>query len=491
MGQIRGKIFRNILLVTVANTCFASAAFAQHVWVDPRGETKVTWSDNINLDAKGENKESGFVLNASAGFNTRIEGRKLKGALDYAADYYYFLNDGGTDLRHSMFGVLDAEIIKNHLSVNTRASLRQVFLSQSDSISHNEANRSDNRRLVQNYTGSALLKGGMREFADWRINYRYGLTLSSADNLDDETLTVNFSDSQTHEIQASIGSGYRFNNLEWRLFGRSSTVYRSLNVNDYRNDQVGGEVWYKFNRHFQIVGEVSHSRNNFQRAVLNEDGFGWEAGFRWTPGRKLDLTVRHGEVGNRKTWSARMQYLFTTRFDFAGSYTDTLSADSIVLNDNLQTWQFNEEQGITDTQNLPVDERDPRFTLSDVDFRRQNATGVFTLRKKRTQIYLSGNLEWRTYDDDTGTNSTWGASTGFKHRVDRNTTLNGTFSYRHSRFGDDSRVDNYIVGNLQWNERLSRYFKFTVSLDHTQRLSNSEGLDLMENAVTVHLRGTF
>lgn len=480
---------RNLFLLGVAHVGCATAVSAQHIWVDPRTETKVTFSDNVDLT--NANRVSGFVLNASAGLNTRIEGRKLKGALDYAADYYYFLNDGGTDLRHSMFGVLDAEIIRDHLSINTRASLRQVFLSQSDSISHSSANRSDNRRLIQNYTGSALLKGGMRDFADWRINYRYGLTLSEADNLDDETLPVNFSDSQTHEIQASIGSGYRFNNLEWRLFGTSRTVIRSLDVNDYRNDQVGAEVWYKFNRHFAVVGSVSHSANNFQTAVLSEDGFGWEGGIRWTPGRKLDLTVRHGRVGTRETWSARMQYLFTTRFDFAGSYTDTLSADSLVLNDNLGTFQFNEDQGITDNQGLPVDERDPRFTLSDVDFRRQNAAGVFTLRKKRTQIYLSGNMEWRTYDDGTGQSSSWGASTGFRHRINRTTNLHGTFSYRRSRFEDQSRVDNYIVGNLQWNKIMSRYFKLTFSLDHSERLSNLPGEDIMENAITVHLRGTF
>ncbi|WP_417461827.1 TIGR03016 family PEP-CTERM system-associated outer membrane protein [Kordiimonas sp.] len=490
MAQV-GRIFpQKLMMLMVAHLGCATAVSAQHVWIDPRGEGKVTVSDNVNLTEA--NRTVGTVLNASLGLNTRIEGRKLKGALDYAYDYYYFLDDGGSDVRHSMFGVLDAEIWRNHLSVNARASLRQVFLSQSDAISHSEANRSDNRRLVQNYTGSALLKGGLRDFADWRVNYRYGLTLSPADNLDDETLPTNFSDTQSHEIRASVGSGDRFNNLEWELFGNSSRVLRNLDVNDYHVEAVGAELTYKFNRYFSIVGQVNQSRNGFQSELLSQDGLGWEAGFRWTPGPKLDLSGRYGRVGARETWYGRLQYLFSVRFDFMGTYTDTLSSDSVVLNDRLQTYQFDDEQGITDGAGLPVDERDPRFTLTDFDFRRQNATGVFTWRKRRTEVYVSSNMEWRTYDNTGGEDaSSWGVSSGFKHKINKLTTLTGLFSYRRSRFEEQLRVDNYYVGNLQWNKRLSRHVKVAVSLDHTQRQSTEVGGDMMENAVTVHLRGIF
>lgn len=490
MAHSGRKFQQKLMMLMVAHLGCATAVSAQHVWIDPRAEGKVTVSDNVNLTES--DRTVGTVLNASLGLNSRIEGRKLKGALDYAYDYYYFLDDGSTDVRHSMFGVLDAEIWRDHLSVNARASLRQVFLSQSEAISHSAANKSDNRRLVQNYTGSALLKGGLRDFADWRVNYRYGLTLSPADNLDDETLPTNFSDTQSHEIRASIGSGRRFNNLEWTLFGNSSRVLRNLDVNDFRVEEVGAEVTYKFNRFFSVVGQVNQSRNDFQSELLSQDGLGWEGGFRWTPGPKLDMSARYGMVGNRETWFARLQYLLTSRWDLSATYNDTLSSDSVVLNDNLQQYQFNDEQGITDGQGLPVDERDPRFTLSDFDFRRQNATATLRWRKRRTDAYISGNMEWRTYDNTGGEDaSSWGVSGGFKHKINQKTTLTGVFSYRRSRFEEQLRVDNNYIGNLQWNKRLSRHLKVAVSFDHTQRQSTEIGEDLMENAVTVHLRGIF
>ena len=86
MGQLRGTFVRNVFLLSVAHLGCATAASAQHIWVDPRGEAKLTYSDNIDLT--NSDRTGGFVLNTSAGFNSRVEGRKLKGAIDYALDYY-------------------------------------------------------------------------------------------------------------------------------------------------------------------------------------------------------------------------------------------------------------------------------------------------------------------------------------------------------------------------------------------------------------------
>ncbi|NVJ69300.1 MAG: TIGR03016 family PEP-CTERM system-associated outer membrane protein [Alphaproteobacteria bacterium] len=463
--------------------------YAQHVWIDPRAEAKLAFSDNSLLSESDRKFDA--VLNVSPGLNARVEGRTLRGALDYSYDYLKFLSDGSTEGRHNLFGTFDMEPWKDHLTLNSRASLRQVFLDRGGSLSKSIANKSTNRRLVQNYTGSAILKGTVRNVADWRFSYRYGLTLSPADNLADETLTTNFSDTQTHEFRASIGSGARFNNLEWRVAASSQRTRRSLNVNDFKDERVSGELTLKFNRHFALLGSYGFARNDFQSTELAVDGRSWDVGFRFTPGRKLDLTVKTGQEGNRSKWYARLQYFFSVRFDLVASYTDTLTSNAIVLNDNLQSYQFDDNQGIIDSQGLPIDETDPSFSLSDVDFRRQNSSAVLTWRHKRTQVYVNGNMEWRTFDDGSGQASSWGVSTGVKRKVNKNTDLSGTISYRRSRFEDNIRVDNYFVGSLDWSKRLSRYFRFSAMFSHSQRQSNEQGADLMENALTLYLRGTF
>lgn len=469
---------------------------AQHIYIDPRAEVRISATDNANLTETDKVRDG--VLNSAIGFNARIDGNRANLAVDYSLDHFLFLTDGGSDYRQNLFGTLDAEVWEDHFTVNGRASLRQQFLDQASSLSGSSANQTANRRLVQEYTGTGIFRAGLREFADARLTYRVGLTRSPADNLLDETLPVNFSDSTSHEFSASIDSGDRFRLFQWRLFGDSTRVIRSLDVNDFRRERAGGEVTVKFNRFFQLTGNLNVSSNDLQSDVLSEDGFGWEAGFRWTPGRKLDLSVSYGREGAREIWYASLQHFFSIRFDFTGSYTDTISANAIVSNNNLNSLRFNGEQGIENGAGLPIDETDPNFSFSDTDFRRRAAVGTFTLRQRRTTSYLTGNAEWRTFDDGTGTGRSWGVSMGTDHEINEKTSISARLSFRQSLFDNGvvvdtltSRIDNFIVGNLSWTKTVSKYLRIALSYDHSQRFSNVDGQDLEENVLTFYLRGTF
>ncbi|WP_262695017.1 TIGR03016 family PEP-CTERM system-associated outer membrane protein [Kordiimonas aquimaris] len=465
------------------------AVQAQHIYIDPRAETRFTVTDNANLTTSDRLTDG--VFNNAIGVNARIDGARLRTSIDYSLDHFYFLSDGTDDYRQNLFGTLDAEVWKDHLVLNGRASLRQQFLDQRGSLSGSAANRTTNRRLVQTYTGTASFRAGLRDFADARITYRYGIQKSPADDLTDTTLPINFSDSTSHEINASIDSGDRFNNFQWRLFANSSRVFRNLDVNDFRNERAGGEVTLKFNRYFQLIGNINYSRNDFQSDVLSEDGFGWEAGFRWTPGRKLDLTFTAGKEGNREVYYASLQHFFTIRLSFTGSYTDTITANTIVGNDGLNSLRFDEEFGIVNNETLPIDETDPNFSFSDLDFRRRAFVGTFNLQQKRTRHFLTGNYELRTFDNNTGTGRAWGVTYGVNRKINDKAELSARLSYRQSLFEDGVRVDNFIVGNVTWSKRLSKRFRLALSFDHSQRQSNSDGGDLMENAATLYLRGTF
>lgn len=483
------RLSRAAVGLTIVLSAWGAPAAAQHLYVDPRAEIRLTVTDNANLTET--DRVADGSLNTAIGLNARFEGNRWRGALDYSLDHFLFFSDGFTETRQNMFGTIDGEVIEDHFNVIGRASLRQQFLSQRGALSGSDANRTANRRLVEAYTGTGILRGGWRDFADWRATYRVGVTRSPADNLEDETLPINFSDSTSHEFTATIGSGERFRSFEWRLFADSSRVLRSLDVNDFRKERAGGDITYKFSRFFQVNGGINVSSNDFQSEELSEEGFGWEAGFRWTPGRKLDMSLSFGKEGNRDVWYGSLQHFFSARFDFIGSYTDTITANTIVGNDTLNSLSFNADEGIVNTEQLPVDETDPNFSFTDVDFRRRALVGTFTLRHKRTSSYVSGNYEWRTFDDSSGTARGWGVSYGMDHEIDRKTSLIARLSYRQSLFEDGVRVDDFIVGSLSWTRTVSDTFRFAVSYDHSTRLSNEEGQDLRENALSVYLRGKF
>lgn len=489
MAYSRPYNLRKTCLILLLYFGVSTASQAQHIWIDPRVDSRVTVTDNALLTLK--DRQSDAVFNVSPGLNVRIQGGRTRGSIDYNLDYLYYASDGGTEVRQSLFGTLDSEVWKDHLTLGARASVQQQFLDQRGSLSNNFANRTSNRRLLQTYTGSAILKGGMRDFADWRVNYRYGISKTPADNLNDETLTVNFSDTTSHELNASIGSGERFNYVSWRVFANSRRVIRSLDVNDFRTEKVSAELTYKFNRFIAVTGSVNVSSNDFQSATLSQEGFGWEAGFRWTPGRKLDISLSTGREGKREIWYAALQYFFSARVVFNGNYQDLITANTLVTNNNIQSFRSDPTGGLIDGQGRPVDEVDPRFSYSDVDFRRRVAQGNFTWRHKRTEVSFGGNAEWRTFDNESGTAASWGLSGRFKHKMDRHTTLSGRISYLRSSFEGSTRVDNYIQASLDWTKTISRQFKAVIGYKHSDRQSNEPGADLEENSLTFYIRGTF
>ncbi|UTW54154.1 TIGR03016 family PEP-CTERM system-associated outer membrane protein [Kordiimonas sp. SCSIO 12610] len=458
--------------------------------IEPRLEVGATFSDNVNLQEN--DRVSDLVLRASPGINLRGNGRRFEGSLDYSADFLWFLNDGDTDIRHNLFGLANAEVVRDHFFLSGRATIQETFLDREEGFSGNIANRSANRQVVQTYTGEARLQGRFNNVANWSIGYELGLTFSPADDLDNENLSTFFSDSVSHEVTALVDSGDRFSNLRWQLFANARRVSRSIDeAGSFRDDRAGVDLTYKLTREFALVGSAGVSNNDFNIFLLDNDGFFWNSGFLWTPSDRLTLTARAGKDGERTTVSGSFFHRLSKRVNIEASYTDELSTNSLILNDNLDTFNFNNQFGIVDGNGRTLNNIDPSFTLSDVDFRRRFGRVRLEWFRKRTTLFVTGDAEWRTFDNNTGTARTLGGSVGYDRNLDRKTTLRVAASYRRTEFENSARVDNFILGSVSWTRRLSRHINLSVSYNYSDRLSNEAGQDIRENAVSAFIRGTF
>ncbi len=458
--------------------------------IEPRIEVGTTFSDNVNLQEN--DRASDLVLRASPGINLRGKGKRFEGSLDYAADFLWFLSDGDTDVRHNLFGLANAEVIRDRFFLSGRATVQETFLNREDGFSGNIANRSGNRQVVQTYTGEALFQGRFQNLANWSLEYEFGLTFSPADDLDDDSLTTFFSDSVSHEVTALVDSGERFRNIRWQAFANARRVNRSIDeAGSFRDDRAGVDLTYYLTREFALVGSAGISNNDFNIFLLDNDGFFWNAGFLWNPSDRLTLTGRSGRDGGRTTFSGNLFHRLSKRINIEANYTDELSTNSLILNDNLDTFNFNNQFGIVDGNGRTLNNIDPSFTLSDVDFRRRIGSVRLEWFRKRTTFFVTGDAEWRTFDNDTGTARTFGGSVGYDRNLDRKTTLRIAASYRRTEFENSERVDNFILGSVSWTRRLSRHLNVSVAYNYSDRLSNEAGQDIRENAISAFIRGTF
>ncbi len=469
---------------------FSSPAYTQSLQIDPRLDMQATYTDNVTLLETGGTSD--YVLSASPGLNIRGKSARIEASVDYWFEQLWFGRSGETDRRHYLYGLLDAEIWKDHLTMTARAGVSPTFLDRQQSLSGSSANISTNRRTVQNYAVAGKYSGRISNFANMSASYEFGLSLSPADNLNDETLPLNFSDSETQRFRANIGSGKRFRHFEWAVSAMSHRVSRSLDVNNFRSDVYLAEAWYKLNRKLSFVGAVGETRNDFVTDALGQQGFKWDVGMQYVPSLAADFLVRYGKEGQRETWNFKASTLFNRRTELKVSYIDILSATALNSNDALNAYTLDTRLGIVDGNGLPVDVTDPSFSLSDTDFRSKTWKVFLKWLHKRDTVYFSGSRELRTFDDLTrGDSLSWNIAAGWDHKINPRSDIGFNASFRRSSFEGQTRKDDYILASLEYKTNLYRNVIAALSLNHSERFSNVEGGDLAENAISLYIRSTF
>ncbi|WND02605.1 hypothetical protein QGN29_13720 [Temperatibacter marinus] len=459
--------------------------------IDVRGEWKATYSDNLNLAIDGETKEGGIVLNASPGFDVRLKFAKTEFAIDYWMDYFYFLDDKSTDIRHNLFGTFDTYLFDRKLNISARAGIQQEFIDRQGGYSNSDANRSNNRRTIQNYNTSAQWRSRVFDLANLEMGYRFGQVYSPADDLDDETLTVNFSDTISHNLTGTLSSGKRFHNFEWKVSGNYQRVEKSLIEEDFSEWRYAAEGEFKPNRFISFDFGYGIRGNNAQTDKLDLDNRFWSYGVSLKPGPKLNLSFNREDLGSRNYDTLSVYYQITSRVNFRLTHSVDFTSNALGLADRLQQTNFEQEFGIDDGTGLPVDDSDISFSLSDIDYEQYIWNGTLTWNKKRDSFYFTGNRERRVFDADIPNSWSWGGSAGWERQINRLTTISATVSYRKNFIDGGNRIDEYKTGAVDWQKTLSKYFKAALSYAYTRRSSTDPTGNLSENAITFYLRGTF
>ncbi len=478
------------VFITLSFTLLTKEASAQQdLQIDTRAEAKIAVSDNVYLTEDDE--LSDLVVSVSTGINIRHKSTRMNVAFDYNIDYLKFNRDGKTDIRHSMFGTSSVEIIEDHLFWSGRAGVKQSFLDGTGSFSGSIANRTENRKTIQSYLGKLNWRDKITNIANVSASYEIGATLSPADNIADDTIATNFSDTFSHIVTVSADSGKLFHNFEWRLNLNDTRIKRSLNIPDYEDRKIGGEIWYRPNRFFAVSAGGGHHENNAQTDKLKLNGTYKELGVQLTPGPKLSLYGKRVFEPTNNKWEAQLRYILTTRVDVSANYSDEVSSNALVLQDNLKNLQFSDTYGIQDASGIPIDESNFGFTLSDTDFRRKQSAVTMKWRNMRNNAYIRVSKERRIFDNAGGDSKSRGVTVGWDRKINRLTNLKAAVSYRENSFIEIDRRDNYRTANIDWVKTLSRYYTAAVILTHSKRNSSQTGSNLKENSVTVYIRGQF
>lgn len=459
------------------------------VWrVVPRLEVATTYTDNVDLDSTG-NRKSDAIFQVTPGLTVSGNGRRVQLNMTYDPRYFVAASDGRDQFRHSLTGVANVEVIKDHFTVDARASVSPEFASLRGSRSFSGANFTTNRRLRQTYSISPTLKNQFGSFATAQIKYTYRYQA-----IEDPAVTDPFGaaipDTEDHDVSVSIDSGRRFQRLRWRILGNYQRSERTAGRTT-KDRRAIAEIEYRVVRWLGIIGRGGYEEIIDSTLRRNVDEATWEAGARFNPSRRTDVTVRYGNTRGNKRWTVDANYQWR-RWKFGAQYRETITTSQRIVSGAVDNFLVDPGGNFVDPFGSPIQSGDLVFGFINEAFERKRLQFDVSLTQQRTTYRLRAFREQRQIDATGGDEEDINIDFEITRQLSRKASVRLRGNYRRTDFNAGmARIDNFFGGRASYDYTFSRYVSGSLEYAHTRRDSNQPGSVLSENVVTLRLRGTF
>jgi len=448
----------------------------------PSVRVSETFSDNVDQDPDGLEDEA-FLTDVTPGATLRYSGARVNGSLDAFATLRHQNagDDKGIDAIPSVAGFGEAEAIPETLFLNASASLSSELLNTRGNDTES------NKTTVQNYSVGPTLRHRFGNFADGEVSYSFDQQLNSGGG-------NNLSDSRAHSGSVVLSSGTDFAKILWSLNASASQSERQNDDNVSRR-AANVDLEYVVFRSFSLLGSGGYEKFDDGDPGNDVNGATWQAGFRWRPGPRTEISLEYGENDGDESFTGDLRYQITPRTTLRASYSEQLTVGQERLVQDLSFIGTDPNTGaLIDTRTgLPFDPNASTTTLSNDTER----TKVFRLAllgsRGRNTFSVSGSVE-KTDQRGVGTTGDENAYTfdlGWTRRISPRANIDFSGSFERNEFELNGREDTEfsVGGGYSYNlyTNITAFAQYTFS----KQFSDVEANEFTENLVTVGLNMSF
>jgi uncharacterized protein (PEP-CTERM system associated) len=298
-----------------------------------------SYTDNIAL-SDDASRQSDWVTQAIPGIGITATGARLRFNLNYAPEIVYYArsrDDIEVFNRGSAFGV--AELAKQFLFIEGGANVNQYDVSPRGPLTTSNINLTGNRATVANYFASPYVRSSAGSQVQGEARYTYSVSQS-----DD---TPELVDSVGNRISLRLASGTAYRVFTWDLAYRKENIEYTGTVQDQdtKIEVSSASARRMITYTTALTAQVGYDYYKRGELVPASEGWGWSAGFDWTPSPRTRLAAAAGEKfygdyylvdfthrTRLTTWNAGYsQSVTTTRSEFfipattsTAAYLDTL-----------------------------------------------------------------------------------------------------------------------------------------------------------------------
>jgi len=493
---------RVFLLVCLAGT--STSALTGDWKFTPTLTLSERYSDNINLNIKGL-EMSDWITEVTPNFSLAREGGKLKVNANYSLQgLLYASASDQNDIRHSLDGRANAELVKDWLFLDSTARISQQPLNLNAAVGLGDSVGIGNTSTVSAYTLSPYLKHrfGSAFTLDAKVTREEVFNKDSA-----------VADTGSTRFQLGATSGARFLPLSWSgNYEKSDTDNKGLS--NTGNEKATANARYQLSRKFGLLAQANMEKNDFVGAsnlVQDYSSFGLGAFF--IPSRRVSMDVYYNSSDNGNFVSGNLTLNPTQRTTINVSTSERAFGRTHALKLAHRTrksnWSLSYQDDLTTSQQqftnftgylcpdgiLPPD---PSCILvtnqpqSNETFVAKNLIGAvsYTQRKNTWNLSLFDNQ--REYLSTGSTDITRGVQASWSLRPGARTTftLTGGMSSTESNGtlgSEDDQLNLSLVATRQFLTKVSG----SLEVRHQERESNSAANDYAENSVAARLNMSF
>ena len=469
-----------------------AAALAQQAVLEPTLTVTETYSDNVDRDPRSQ-REDAFLTDVRPGATLRWTGNRVTAALDAATTFRHQTagEDKGVSVLPDVAGLGSAELWQDHLFFDASAVATTELLNTQQEDT--EANRS----IVQTYTASPRLLGSFGNFADATLNYTFTQTLESGGNTEQGGGTGgnDEGDSQTHAVGASLSAGPEFTRARWSLSGSASEEMPDEGEDTSRREASLG-LEYIVDRSFSLLGGAGYQSFDDGDEENDIDGPTWDAGFRWRPGSRTDITVTYGRTDDRNSLNADARYQITPRTSAFVTYQEVLETGQERRAGDLDFIGTDPNTGaLIDTRTgLPFDAQTNITTVDDDTQRTKTLSVGVSGTRGRNTFALTGQAEFTRDVGSIGPNdeedaysviATWG------RQLSPRANLSTRLSYDRNEFQLQDRTDNEYGAGVTYRYNIYQNINAFGDYDFGVQTSNDKDEEFLENRVLLGLTVSF
>lgn len=272
------------------------AATAAEWRVTPTLEVRETWTDNVRLAQRG-NERSDFVTELSPGINVQADGPRLKLQANYRLGYTLYAKENNADaIRHYLTALARAELVEDTVFLDATGNIGRYRYSGFGPQGQQDFFLDGNSTRVGSYRISPYMINRFGQTAVSELRYALEGVNSSVRGLNNTT---------TNRLSLSVVNGEAFKTLGWSLrHTQDYTDYSDLD--SLRTRSTSANLRYRLSSDFSLTAGGGYESYGYQSVAEDPSGAFWSGGLVWTPSERtmFDVSVGHRFYGTSYNLSA-------------------------------------------------------------------------------------------------------------------------------------------------------------------------------------------